>query len=407
MTLDHTDPEAFALLARERQFRADSFDLVPSDNHPSPSVLEAERMYPLFYSENDGRNFYYPGCGIVKSVEELAKARALALFPGSEHVNVKPTDGTRGNEAVYRALIKRDDKILSLGLADGGHLSHGLKWNYSGQDYKIVSYEVTASGQLDYDQIHHLAMTERPKMIIAGGSSCPFQFDFEKFGQIAKECGALLHADISHFVGLVVTGHHPSPFPHADSMMTTIQKTLRGQKGAITFCRTDRARDLDRAVFPGVMAHATGAQLLAKAVAFGEALKPEFRTYIQGVVDNIQALAAELLAGGFSLVSGGTKTHLLILDLRGRPLTGKDAEAKLEAAGILANKQLVPKDPNPPTVASGVRFGSPCATARGLKPDDMRQIGRWVKRLLLDGESPETVRPEVVALARRHPIPGL
>ena len=407
MSLKHTDPQAYALLERECRFRAESFDLVPSDNHPSPSVLEAERMYPLFYSENDGRNFYYPGCGTVKEVEELAKARALALFPGAEHVNVKPTDGTRGNEAVYRALLRNGDTILSLGLADGGHLSHGLKWNYSGQDYKIVSYEVTPDGRLDYDQIRDLALREKPKMIIAGGSSCPFQFDFATFGAIAKESGALLHADISHFVGLVITGHHPSPFPHADSMMTTVQKTLKGQKGAIAFCRAAEARNLDRSVFPGVMAHATGAQLLAKAVAFAEAAQPSFRTYIDRVVENIQALASEFLACGFKLVAGGTKTHLLILDLRGMSMNGKEGEAKLEAAGLLANKQLVPKDPNPPTITSGIRFGSPAVTARGLGPDDMRAIARWVKRLLLDGEDPARVREEVKALALRHPVPGL
>jgi glycine hydroxymethyltransferase len=407
MTLQQSDPAAFELLATERRFRAETLDFVPSNNHPSLAVLEAERNYPLFYSENDGRNFYYPGCETVKAVEELAKARALACFPGSEHVNVKPTDGTRGNEAVYRAFLRPGDVLMSLGLADGGHLSHGLKWNYSGQDYKIVSYGVTAEGALDYDAIRDLALKERPKMIVAGGSSCPFQFDFARFAAIAKEAGALLHADISHFSGLVAGGRHPSPFPHADTVMTTIQKTLRGQKGAIAFCRADRGRDLDRAVFPGVMAHATGAQLLAKAVALGEAASPSFKTYIDLVVDDIQALAAGLLEAGFKLVSGGTKTHLLIIDLRGTPLTGKEGEARLQAAGILANKQLVPKDPQPPVVASGIRMGSPCAAARGLKPEHMKQVAKWAKRVLLDGEEPVRVRGEVTALAKAFPAPGL
>lgn len=407
MNLQQSDPKAFELLATERRLRAETLDLVPSNNHPSLAVLEAERNYPLFYSENDGRNFYYPGCETVKAVEELAKERALACFPGSEHVNVKPTDGTRGNEAVYRAFLKPGDTLMSLGLADGGHLSHGLKWNYSGQDYRIVSYGVTADGALDYDAIRDLALKERPKMIVAGGSSCPFQFDFVKFAAIAKEAGSLLHADISHFAGLCVTGRHPTPFPHADTVMTTIQKTLRGQKGAISFCRTERARDLDRAVFPGVMAHATGAQLLAKAVALGEAATPAFKTYIDLVVDDIQALAGGLLEAGFNLVSGGTKTHLLIIDLRGTPLTGKEGEARLQAAGILANKQLVPKDPQPPVVASGIRMGSPCAAARGLKPEHMKQIAKWAKRVLLDGEDTAKVRAEVVALAKAFPAPGL
>jgi glycine hydroxymethyltransferase len=405
--LKQTDAEAFELLSRERKVRAESIDLVPSDNHPSPSVLEAERLYPLFYSENDGRNFYYPACGIVKEVEELAKSRALQCFPGSEHVNVKPTDGTRGNEAVYRAFLKPGDKILSLGLAEGGHLSHGLKWNYSGQDYRIVSYSVTDAGVLDYAQILDLARRESPRMIIAGGSSCPFQFDFERFAKIAREVGAMLHADISHFAGLVVSGHHPSPFPHADTVMTTIQKTLRGQKGAIVFCRADRARDLDRAVFPGVMAHATGAQLLAKAVALGEATKPAFKELMQRVVDDVQALAKALVESGFELVSGGTRTHLLVIDLRKTPLTGKEAEDRMERAGLFANKQLVPRDPKPPTVASGLRMGSPCAASRGMGPSHMRMIAQWTKRLLLENAPPESIRPEVAELARQFPVPGL
>jgi glycine hydroxymethyltransferase len=405
--LQRTDPDAFALLRRERTVRAETIDLVPSDNHPSLSVLEAERSYPLFYSENDGRNFYYPGCGIVKEVEELAKARALECFPASEHVNVKPTDGTRGNEAVYRAFLKRGDTILSLGLAEGGHLSHGLKWNYSGQDYRIVSYSVTQEGMLDYGEITELARRESPKMIIAGGSSCPFQFDFSRFAAIAREVGAMLHADISHFAGLVVSGHHPSPFPHADTVMTTIQKTLRGQKGAIVFCRGDRARELDRAVFPGVMAHATGAQLLAKAVALGEAAQPAFRDLMQRVVDCIQALAAGLIEAGFELVSGGTQTHLLVIDLRKTPLTGKEAEDRMERAGLFANKQLVPKDPKPPTVASGLRMGSPCAASRGMGPSHMRMIAQWTRRVLLESAPPEVVRREVGELARQFPVPGL
>jgi glycine hydroxymethyltransferase len=407
MHLEKNDPAAAELLRTERKFRAETLDFVPSNNHPSPAVLEAERMYPLFYSENDGRNFYYPGCETVKAVEELAKARALACFPGSTYVNVKPTDGTRGNEAVYRAFLKPGDVLMSLGLADGGHLSHGLKWNYSGQDYKIVSYSVTSDGTLDYDAIRDLARKERPKMIVAGGSSCPFAFDFAAFKSIAAEVGALLHADVSHFAGLCVTGRHPSPFPHADTVMTTIQKTLKGQKGAIAFCAAERGRDLDRAVFPGVMAHATGAQLLAKAVALGEAATPAFKAYIDLVVADVQALATGLLEAGFKLVSGGTQTHLLIIDLRGTPLTGKEGESRLQAAGILANKQLVPKDPQPPVVASGVRMGSPCSAARGLKPEHMKQVAKWAKRVLLDGEDPAKVKAETIALARAFPAPGL
>ena len=403
MSLESADPQAFELLERELAFRSWVIDLVPSDNHPSAAVREASR-YPLFYSENDGRNYYYPACEIVAEVESLANKRALELFPGSEHVNVKPTDGTRGNEAVYRAMLKEGDTILSLGLAEGGHLSHGLKWNYSGQLYNIVSYGVTEDGRLDMDQVRSMAKEHRPKMIIAGGSSCPFQFDFEAFASIAKEVDAILHADISHFAGLVVAGHHPSPFPHADTMMTTIQKTLRGDKGAIVFCREDKARTLNRAVFPGVMAHATGAQLLAKAVALGEAQTDAFKALMDRVVTNIQRLAAGFLDRGYDLVTGGTETHLMVLDLRSQGITGKEGEARMLSGGLLSNKQLVPFDPQKPTVCSGIRIGSPCTASRGMGKEEMDKIVAWADRLL-KGEDPDPIRREVSELAAAFPIP--
>lgn len=403
MNLRESDPAAFALMDEEIAFRSRVVDLVPSDNHPSAAVREAAR-YPLFYSENDGRNYYYPACERVAAVEDLAKARALQCFPGSEYVNVKPTDGTRGNEAVYRAILKEGQRILSLGLAAGGHLSHGLKWNYSGQLYDIVSYGVTDEGFLDMEEIRRLALEHRPHVIIAGGSSCPFQFDFEEFASIAREAGARLHADISHFAGLVVSGHHPSPFPHADTVMTTLQKTLRGDKGAIAFCRPELAKDLDRAVFPGVLAHATGAQLLAKAVALGEAARPEFRDLMGRVVANARRLAECLSDRGYDLVCNGTQTHLLVVDLRAKGITGKEAQARLQAGGLLANKQLVPNDPAKPTVCSGIRLGSPCATSRGMGEREMETIAAWVDRLL-GGEDPARVLPEVEGLAAEFPIP--
>jgi glycine hydroxymethyltransferase len=402
MNLRQSDPEAFALLDRELQFRKEVLDLVPSDNHPSRAVREAAQ-YPLFYSENDGRNYYYPGCETIAKVEDLAKARGLALFPGSEAINVKPTDGTRGNEAVYRAFLKEGDTILSLGLAEGGHLSHGLKWNYSGQLYKIVSYGVTREGHLDLNEVRDLALKHRPTMIIAGGSSCPFQFDFSAFGEIAREVGALLHADISHFAGLVVSGHHPSPFPHADTMMTTLQKTLRGDKGSIVFSRADKIKDLDRAVFPGVMAHATGAQLLAKAIALNEASQPEFKELMNRVVRNIQRLAQGFLSRGYELVTGGTQTHLMVVDLRSKGITGKVGEGRLLAGGLLSNKQLIPFDPERPTVCSGIRIGSPCASSRGMDVPEMDLIVGWADRLL-SGEDPLPIRAEVVELCAAFPV---
>ena len=405
MSLRETDPEADELLRREIRFRALTLNLVPSDNHQTPSVLETVD-YPLFYSENDGRNFYYPGCETVAEVERLAERRALACFPGSEWVNVKPNDGTRGNEAVYRSALKEGDRILSLGLSEGGHLSHGLKWNYSGQLYDIVHYGLTDQGELDMDRVRELALEHRPKLIIAGGSSCPFQFDFEAFGSIAREAGALLHADISHFAGLVVSGHHPSPFPHTDLAMTTLQKTLRGPKGALVFCREGHARKLNRAVFPGVMAHATGANLLGKAVALGEALQPAFRVLMEGVVSNAQRLAGGLLERGYRLVTGGTRTHLLVVDLRDRDLTGKVAERRLQDVGLLANKQLVPQDPQPPTVSSGIRIGSPCVTSRGMGEAQMDLIVDLIDAALRGGDA-APLRTRVEELARAFPVPGL
>lgn len=403
MSLRESDPRAWELLDREIRFRREVIDLVPSDNHPSAEVREAER-YPLFYSENDGRNYYYPACETVAEVEDLAKERALAAFPGSEHVNVKPTDGTRANEAVYRAFLKEGDRILSLGLAEGGHLSHGLKWNYSGQLYDIVHYGLTPEGVVDMEAVERLAREHRPKMIIAGGSSCPFAWNFEAFAKIARDVQALFHADISHFSGLVVSGHHPSPFPHADSVITTLQKTLRGAKGALAFCRKDRARELNRAVFPGVLAHATGAQLLAKAIALGEALQPAFRELMDRVVNDIQRLAADLQKRGYELVTGGTETHLMVVDLRKKGITGKEGEARLAAGGLLANKQLVPDDPQKPTVCSGVRIGTSCPATRGMGEPEMDKIADLIDRLL-SGEDPDRVRPEVRALAEAFPIP--
>lgn len=402
--LEKTDPEAWRLLEQEVAFRATSLDLVPSDNHPSAAVREAASRYPLFYSENDGRNYYYPACETVAEVERLAQRRAVECFAGSEHVNVKPTDGTRANEAAYRASLKEGDTILSLGLASGGHLSHGLKANYSGQLYNIVHYGVTREGLLDYDAIRDLARKHRPHMIIAGGSSCPFQFDFAAFGTIAREVGALLHADISHFAGLVASGHHPSPFPHADLVMTTLQKTLGGTKGAVVFCRSGKERDLDRAVFPGVMAHATGGQLLAKAVALGEALQPEFKERMERVVGNARVLAERLQEHGYALVTGGTRTHLLVLDLSGGDLTGKEAERRLQQVGILANKQLVPEDPRKPTVGSGLRLGSPCITTRGMGAEEATQVADLVHATLAGGD-PEKIAPRVRELAGAFPVP--
>jgi glycine hydroxymethyltransferase len=399
-----TDPEAYELLAKEKSFRAESIDLVPSDNHFSAEVAEA-RTYPLFYSENDGRNFYYPGCETVRAVEELCKGRAKEAFPGSEHVNVKVSDGTRGNEAAYRAMLSEGDTILSLDLRCGGHLSHGLAANFSGKLYKIVNYGVTPDGFVDYDQARRLALEVKPKMIIAGGSACPAVTRFDRFREIADESGAFLHADISHFAGLVSAGLHQSPFPLADTVMTTTQKTLRGPKGALLFSKKAYERKVDSAVFPGVMAHAPGADLLSKAVALGEVVKPAFKELMRRVVENARALAEALLSKGLLLVTGGTETHLLIADLRPIGIDGRTAQERLQAVSILANKQLIPHDERPPVTGSGIRFGSPCATTRGMGTVEMRDLARIIVHALKGTAPPDALRSEVREMALRFPIP--
>lgn len=402
--LERTDPEAFGLLDTERRFRARTLDFVPSDNHASAAVREAE-TYPLFYSENDGRNWYYPGCGTVRAVEDLCRERALRVFRGAEHVNVKPSDGTRGNEAAYRAMLAEGDTILSLDLRAGGHLSHGLPANYSGKLYRIVSYGVTPEGFIDYDQVRRLAKESRPRMIIAGGSSCPAATRFDIFREIADECGALLHADISHFAGLVAAGLHPTPFPLADTVMTTTQKTLRGPKGALLFSKREHERRIDSAVFPGVMAHAPGSNLLAKAVALGEAALPAFAGLMNRVVELARTLAEGLRQEGFDLVTGGTETHLLVVDLRKTGMDGRTAQGILEDVGILANKQLIPFDERPPTVASGIRFGSPCAASRGLGVPEVREVARIVGTALRTTQDRDALKGRVREIAEAYPIP--
>ena len=405
-TLNKTDREAYEILARERRFRHDTINLVPSDNHPSKAVNEAFK-YPLFYSENDGKNYYYPGCEIVDEAEKLCERRALQAFPGAEHTNVKPNDGTRANEAAYLAVLKDGETIMSLDLSCGGHLSHGLKWNYSGIRYKIVSYGVDAAGRLDYDKIREIAKKERPKLIIAGGSSFSLTFRFDQFAEIAKEVGALLHADISHFAGLVAAGLYPSPFPHVDLCMTTTQKTLRGPKGALLFSKKEHAKPLNRAVFPGIMAHSTGAQLLGKAICLGEVLTDSFKEEMRRVKDNSAYLCGLFKDAGYKIISDGTETHLFVIDLRPKQMEGRDAQARLQAINILANKQVIPYDEKPPVVSSGLRIGTPCASARGMGRPQMDVIFRVVHECLnSSGERPD-LKQKVAELGREFPVPDM
>lgn len=404
--MKRTDPEAYDILFRERKFRAETINLVPSDNHPSAAVNDAFR-YPLFYSENDGKNYYYPGCEIVDEAEKLCEKRALAAFPGAEHTNVKPNDGTRANEAAYLAVLKDGDTIMSLDLSCGGHLSHGLKWNYSGIRYKIVSYGLDDNGFLNYDKIREIAKANSPKLIVAGGSSFSMQFKFDAFAEIAKEVGALLHADISHFSGLVAAGLYPSPFPHVDLCMTTTQKTLRGPKGALLFSKAAYAKQLNRAVFPGVMAHSTGAQLLGKAVGLGEVLKPAFKEEMKRVKENAAYMCGLFKDAGYKIVSGGTETHLFVIDLRPRQMEGREAQRRLQAINILANKQLLPYDEKPPVVSSGLRIGTPCVSARGMGKPEMETLFRIIHEALnAPGDRPD-LKTKVLELGRRFPVPDM
>ncbi len=403
-----TDPEIFDTVAREAQRQNDTLELIASENFTSPAVLEAMgTVLTNKYAEGYPGRRYYGGCEVVDEAEQLAIERCKTLF-GAEHANVQAHSGSQANMAAYMTLMEPGDTMLGMNLSHGGHLTHGSPVNFSGRLYQVVAYGVDeATGYLDYGRIRELAREHRPRVIVAGASAYPRTIDFGTFGEIAREVDARLVVDMAHIAGLIAGGVHPSPMPHADITTSTTHKTLRGPRGGIALSREEYGKALDKAVFPGLQGGPLMHVIAAKAVAFREAASDSFKAYTRQVVANARALADAIMERGFTLVSGGTDNHLLLLDLGGGELTGKAAEAALEAAGITTNKNTVPGEERSPFVTSGVRIGTAALTTRGMDEADMRTIGGWIADVL-DAPDDEgvrrTVRGGVRELTRARPL---
>lgn len=406
--LFETDREIYDAIQAEIRRQATQLELIASENFVSRAVLEAAgSVMTNKYAEGLPGRRYYGGCEFVDVAESLARERACRLF-GAEHANVQPHSGAQANMAAYFAFLEPGDTILGMNLTHGGHLTHGSPVNFSGRFFRVVPYGVReADGRIDYEALRELAHRERPKMIIAGASAYPRIIDFEAMAAVAREVEAIFLVDMAHIAGLVAAGVHPSPIPHADVVTTTTHKTLRGPRGGMILCRAVHGKAIDKTVFPGMQGGPLMHVIAAKAVALKEAMTPEFRAYAQQIVANAQALAERLLEHGFDLVSGGTDNHLLLVDLRNRDITGKDAEAALERAGITVNKNTVPGETRSPFVTSGLRIGTPAVTTRGLTEPEMRQIGDWIAEVLAapDDESViRRVRGEVADLCAAFPL---
>jgi len=405
-----TDPEIHAVLVAEEARQTDGLELIASENFASRAVLEATgSVLTNKYAEGVPGKRYYGGCEHVDVAENLARDRAKRLF-GAEHANVQAHSGAQANMAAYFTLIEAGDKILGMDLSNGGHLTHGSRVNFSGRLFEAVSYGVREQdGLIDYDSVREIARRERPRLIVAGASAYPRVIDFAAFADIAREIDAFLLVDMAHIAGLVATGHHPSPVPHADVVTTTTHKTLRGPRGGLILCREEYASGIDKAVFPFMQGGPLMHVIAAKAVAFREALTDEFSAYSGQVIANARALGARLVEHGFGLVSGGTDNHLILVDLRQshEDLTGKDAEQALEAAGITVNKNTVPGESRSPFVTSGLRLGTPALTSRGMKEAEMVRIADWMAQLLEDpsnGDRIAGIRAEVRELASSFPL---
>jgi glycine hydroxymethyltransferase len=415
--LAEVDPDLWGAMQRERERQRWNIELIASENYAFAAVLEAQGSWLTNkYAEGQPGKRYYGGCEFVDEVEELAEQRALALFPGAEHVNVQPHSGAQANMAAYVSVLEMGDRVLGMNLAHGGHLTHGSPVNFSGKWFEIHAYGVREDdARIDYDALEKQAREVKPKLVVAGASAYPRVIDFERIAQIAHGVDALFFVDMAHIAGLVAAGQHPSPFPHADLVTTTTHKTLRGPRGGLVFCRAELAKQVDKTVFPGLQGGPLMHVIAAKAVAFGEALRPEFKLYARAVTENAKVLAATLAAGGYDLVSGGTDNHLMLLDLRSRKLTGKAAEAALSRAHITCNKNGVPFDPEKPTITSGIRLGSPACTSRGFGVAEFKRVGELIVEVLdglarngeegnasLEASASERARD----LTRRFPIYG-
>ena len=407
--LADVDPEVAKALREEAHRQNRNLELIASENFVSEAVLEATgSVLTNKYAEGYPGRRYYGGCEVVDVVEDLAIARAKALF-GAEHANVQPHSGSQANMAVYMTVLKPGDTILGMDLSHGGHLTHGHPLSYSGFEYKVVAYGVRREDErIDYEQLAALAREHRPGIIIAGASAYPREIDFPRFAEIAQETGAVFMADIAHIAGPVIAGLHNSPVPHAPFVTSTTHKTLRGPRGGFILCKADRAKDLDRKVFPGVQGGPLEHVIAAKAVAFAEAGTPEFGDYQRRIVENAKALAERLTARGLRLVSGGTDNHMMLVDVGAAGLSGKEAEKMLEAVGLTVNKNTIPFDTRPPLVASGIRIGTPTVTTRGMGIAEMEAIGDAIARVLEsrgDAAVQQEVRRTIAELCAAYPLP--
>ena len=402
------DPNVKAVIDQELMRQRDKLEMIASENIVSQAVMEAQgSVLTNKYAEGYPGKRYYGGCEHVDVVETLAIERAKRLF-GAEHANVQPHSGSQANFAVYFAMLKPGDTIVGMNLSHGGHLTHGSPVNVSGTYFNVVPYGVNAeTQQIDYDEFRKIVLEAKPKLIIAGGSAYSRQIDFKKMADVAHEVGAIFMVDMAHFAGLVAAGLHPNPVEYADIVTTTTHKTLRGPRGGMILCKEEYAKAIDKAVFPGIQGGPLMHVIAAKAVALGEALQPEFKVYAEQVIKNAKVLAAELIAKGLTIVSGGTDTHVMLVDVRNTGLTGKEAEHLLDEIGITANKNTIPFDPASPFVTSGVRLGTPALTTRCLKEDDMKEIADIIATVLQNPEDTakhQDAAKRVAALCEKYPL---
>jgi glycine hydroxymethyltransferase len=401
------DPEIAGLIDAELARQRSTIELIASENFVSLAVLEAAgTVLTNKYAEGLPGKRYYGGCEVVDQIEDLARERVKAIF-GAEHANVQPHAGAPANMAVFYAMLEPGDTVLGMSLAHGGHLTHGSPVNYSGKWFNVVAYGLDADERIDYDEVERLAREHRPKMIIAGASAYPRVIDFERFSAIAKEVGAYFMVDMAHIAGLVATGAHPSPVPYADVVTSTSHKTLRGPRSGFILCKAEHAVAIDKAVFPGLQGGPLEHIIAAKAVAFKEAMQPEFKTYIAQVVVNARAMGEAMVAEGLRLISGGTDNHLMLVDLRPASITGKEAEKLLEEVGFTVNKNSIPNDPESPFVTSGIRVGSAAMTTRGFNEEESRTVGRLLATTIFKRDDPavlDDIKAQVRTLLELHPL---
>ncbi len=409
--LSQADPEVFAAIQAEETRQVKGLELIASENYTSAAILEAAgTVLTNKYAEGYPGRRYYGGCEVVDDVESLARKRACDLF-GAEHANVQPHAGSQANMAVYLTLLKPGDTILAMDLAHGGHLTHGMHLNFSGQLYNVHHYGVREPDhRLDFDQVAALAKEHKPKLIVAGASAYPREIEHGKFAQIAEDVGAKLMVDMAHYAGLVAAGEHDNPVKCADFVTSTTHKTLRGPRSGIILCKQEYAKDIDRSVFPGMQGGPLCHIVAAKAICFGEALQPEFKAYGQQVINNARTLAEVLVAGGITLASGGTDNHLMLCDVTSIGLTGKIAEKALDKAAITVNKNMIPFDKRKPLDPSGIRIGTAALTTRGMKEDEMKRVGAWILEVLNAADDQGVIKKvsgEIAEFAGAFPVPGI